>query len=42
MLEKYNKYKNKLEEIYDNIAEDVKVRIKLHGMKREKNYQNFF
>ena len=42
MLEKYNKYKNKLEEIYDNIAEDVKVRIKLHGMKREKKLSKFF
>ena len=29
MLEKYNKCKNNLEEIYDNIAEGVKVRSKI-------------
>ena len=40
MLEEYNKCKNKLEEIYDKIAESVGV--KLHCMKREKNHQIFF
>ena len=29
MLEEYNKCKNKFEEIYDNIAESVKVRSKI-------------
>ena len=29
MLEEYNKCKNKLEEIYDNILEGVKVRSKI-------------
>ena len=29
MLEEYNKCKNKFEEIYDNIAEGVKVRSKI-------------
>ena len=29
MLEKYNKCRNKLEEIYDNIAEGVQVRSKI-------------
>ena len=39
MLEEYNKCKNKLEEIYDNIVDSVGV--KLYCMKREKN-QIFF
>ena len=29
MLQEYNKCKNKLEEIYDNILEGVKVRSKI-------------
>ena len=33
MLEEYNKWKNKLEEIYDNIAEGVKVRSKISWYK---------
>ena len=39
ILEKYKKCKNKLEEIYDNIAKDVKVRIETSWYK---NHQKFF
>ena len=39
MLDEYNKHKNKLAKIYDNIAEDVKVRSKIpwyeEGAKRK-------
>ena len=45
MLEEYNKCKNKLEEIYDNILEGVKVRSKIlineEGEKWSKFFLNF-
>ena len=41
MLDEYNKCKNKLEEVYDDIAEGVKVRSKTSWYEEGKNYQNF-
>ena len=41
MLDEYNKCKNKLEEVYDDIAEGVKVRSKISWYEQGKNYQNF-
>ena len=38
MLEKCNKWKNKLEEIYDNIAGGVTVRSKFLWYEKEKNH----
>ena len=42
MLEEYNKYKNKLEEIYDNIAESVKVRSKISWYEEGGKSSNLF
>ena len=41
MSEKYNKCKNKLEEIYDNIA-GAKVGSKILWYEEEEKHQNFF
>ena len=38
MLEKYNKCKNKLEEIYDKIAGGVTVRSKFLWCEKEENH----
>ena len=42
MLEEYNKCKNKPEELYDNIAEGVKVRSKITWYEEGENHQIFF
>ena len=42
MLEEYNKWKNKHEEIYDNIPEGVKVRSKITWYEDEEKSSNSF
>ena len=42
MLKEYNKCKIKLEEIYDNIAEGVKVRSKVLWYEKGEKSSNFF
>ena len=42
MLEEYNKYKNKFEEIYDYRAEGVKVRSKILWYEEEEKSSNCF